>query len=334
MTVYYRPIAQVDACRPDDAMPLAGSWSWFNTVERIERSQKPTLIGIGDVPADVIERISSDRAPVAGLQLDQPKIMGILNVTPDSFSDGGKFLERSNGVPHALQMVADGADILDIGGESTRPGAKEVTIEEEIARTAPVIEAIGKASDVPISIDTRKSAVASAAITAGATIVNDVSGFEFDPRLKDVVASSGLPVCLMHSQGDPENMQKDPRYDDVLLDVYDFLQTKIDEAEAAGIPRDRVIVDPGIGFGKTLDHNLRLLRGISLIHSLGCSILLGVSRKRFIGTLGNAQEADQRISGSVAVAMAAVSQGVQILRVHDVGETRQALSLHMAVTSA
>ena len=334
MSVYYRPIAQIDPCRPADALPIAGGWSWFNRVERIERGRTSELLTRGEVPADVLNRISAPRAPVAGLELDQPKIMGILNVTPDSFSDGGKFLERSNGVPHALQMVADGADILDIGGESTRPGAQEVEIEEEIVRTAPVIEAIRKSSDMPVSIDTRKSVVATAAINAGATIVNDVSGFEFDPRLSEVVALSGLPVCLMHSQGDPETMQKDPRYDDVLLDVYDFLQGKVDEAVADGIPRDRIIVDPGIGFGKTLDHNIRLLRGISLFHALGCSILLGVSRKRFIGTLGNAPEADQRVSGSVAVAMAAVSQGVQILRVHDVAETRQALSLHMAVTSA
>lgn len=334
MSVYYRPIAQIDPCRPADALPIAGGWSWFNRVERIERGRTSELLTLGEVPADVLNLISAPRAAVAGLELDQPKIMGILNVTPDSFSDGGKFFERSNGVPHALQMVADGADILDIGGESTRPGAQEVEIEEEIARTAPVIEAIRKSSDVPVSIDTRKSVVATTAINAGATIVNDVSGFEFDPRLSEVVASSGLPVCLMHSQGDPETMQKDPRYNDVLLDVYDFLQGKVDEAVAAGIPRDRIIVDPGIGFGKTLDHNIRLLRGISLFHALGCSILLGVSRKRFIGTLGNAPEADQRVSGSVAVAMAAVSQGVQILRVHDVAETRQALSLHMAVTSA
>lgn len=334
MSVYYRPIAQIDPCRPADALPIAGGWSWFNRVERIERGKASELLTLDEVPADVLNRISGPRAPVAGLELNQPKIMGILNVTPDSFSDGGKFLERTNGVPHALQMVSDGADILDIGGESTRPGAQEVEIEEEIARTAPVIEAIRKSSDMPVSIDTRKSVVATAAINAGATIVNDVSGFEFDPRLSEVVALSGLPVCLMHSQGDPETMQKDPRYDDVLLDVYDFLQGKVDEAVADGIPRDRIIVDPGIGFGKTLVHNIRLLRGISLFHALGCSILLGVSRKRFIGTLGNAPEADQRVSGSVAVAMAAVSQGVQILRVHDVAETRQALSLHMAVASA
>ena len=334
MTVYYRPITQIDPCRPFDALPIAGGWTWFNTVERIERGQKSELISISKVPDDVINRISSDRTPVARLSLEQPKIMGILNVTPDSFSDGGKFNKHSSGVAHALRMADEGADILDIGGESTRPGAQEVAIQDEIARTAPVIEAIRKSSKVPISIDTRKSAVALAAIKAGANIVNDVSGFEFDPKLRNVVADSLVPVCLMHSQGDPETMQKDPRYDDVLLDVYGFLQGKVEAAVAAGIPCNRIIVDPGIGFGKTQEHNLRLLRGISIFHSLGCPILLGVSRKRFIGTIGNAPEADQRITGSIAVAMAAVLQGVQVLRVHDVAETRQALSLHMAVTSA
>lgn len=333
MSVYYRAIAQTDLCRPADALPIAGGWTWFNSVERIERGQVSQILRLTEVPEDTLNRISNPCERIAGLDFDLPKIMGILNVTPDSFSDGGKFLDRSEGVSHALQMAADGADILDIGGESTRPGAVEVALDEEIARTAPVIQAIRQASEVAVSIDTRKSIVAEAAISAGASIVNDVSGFEFDPALKQVVADSGLPVCLMHSQGDPENMQKDPRYDDVLLDVYDFLQSKIDEAEASGIPRNRIIVDPGIGFGKTLDHNLRLLRAISLFHSLGCVVLLGVSRKRFIGTLGNAPEADQRTPGSLAVAMAAISQGIQILRVHDVAETRQALSLHLATTS-
>ncbi|MDG1432087.1 MAG: dihydropteroate synthase, partial [Paracoccaceae bacterium] len=250
-----------------------------------------------------------------------------------SFSDGGKFDDATKSVPNALQMISDGADILDIGGESTRPGAQEVTINDEIARTKPIVAAIRQVSDVPISIDTRKSKVAASAIEAGATMLNDVSAFQFDPEMQVTVANAGLPVCLMHAQGSPETMQENPNYDEVLLDVYDYLRNKVEAAAGAGIPRSHIIVDPGVGFGKTLDHNLSLLRGISLFHSLGCAILLGVSRKRFIGTIGNTSLAADRMAGSVAVGMAAVSQGVQILRVHDVAETRQALSLHQAVTT-
>jgi dihydropteroate synthase len=222
---------------------------------------------------------------------------------------------------------------LDIGGESTRPGAAEVPVADEIARTAPVIAALRAGGiKTAISIDTRKAAVAEAALAAGASIVNDVSAFGFDPRLKAVTAQSGAPVCLMHAQGAPQTMQDDPRYGDVLLDVYDFLAARLAEAEAAGIPRARIMVDPGIGFGKTLAHNLTLIRGLSLFHSLGCPILLGVSRKKFIGTVGAESDATRRTPGSVAVALAGVAQGAQVLRVHDVWETRQALALWRSAT--
>lgn len=332
MTRYYRPVLQSDAYRPDGALTLAGGWLWFTHVAVLERGQGSRLMPAQDLPSKARDRLTTPRAPVAGLSLNTPRLMGILNVTPDSFSDGGLFDDPAAALAHARAMEGAGADILDIGGESTRPGAVEVTVADEIARTAPVIAAIRAGSGVPISIDTRKAAVAQAAIAAGASMVNDVAAFTYDPGLADVTAQAHAPVCLMHAQGDPETMQADPRYDDVLLDVYDFLEARIALAEAAGIPRHQIIVDPGIGFGKTLQHNVTLLRGLSLYHSLGCAILLGASRKRFIGTLGHAADAQDRMPGSLAVALHGVAQGVQILRVHDTKDTKQALNLHMAMS--
>jgi dihydropteroate synthase len=226
----------------------------------------------------------------------------------------------------------DGADILDIGGESTRPGADTVPVAQEINRTAPVIEAIRAAGiTTPISIDTRKAAVAQAALDAGADMVNDVSAMRFDPDMAALVAKRDVPVCLMHAQGDPKTMQTDPTYADVVQEVAEYLHHRIKVAEEAGIARARIIVDPGIGFGKTLQHNVSLLRHLAVYHDLGCPILLGASRKGFIGTLGGAKVARDRMPGSVAVALHGAGQGVQILRVHDVNETRQALSLHLAI---
>ncbi|MFC2969323.1 dihydropteroate synthase [Acidimangrovimonas pyrenivorans] len=330
---YFRPIAMTDAARPEGALPLAGGWCWFDRVEVIARGQAPRLIAAQDLPAEVRQRLTAPRAPVCGLAMDAPRIMGILNVTPDSFSDGGRFDAPETALAHARAMRAAGAEILDIGGESTRPGAAEVAVAEETARTAPVIAALRAGGDSgAISIDTRKAAVAQAALEAGADLVNDVSGFDFDPGMAGTVAASGAPVCLMHAQGRPETMQADPRYDDVLLDVYDHLEARVARAEAAGIDRARIVVDPGIGFGKTQAHNLALLCRLSLFHGLGCAILLGVSRKKFIGTIGGAELAEDRAPGSIAVALAGVAQGVQILRVHDVAETAQALRLWQAVT--
>ena len=262
-------------------------------------------------------------------------VMGILNVTPDSFSDGGRFAAPDRAVAHARAMVAAGADMLDIGGESTRPGAADVSVEEEIARTAPVIRALyeGKVG-VPISIDTRKAAVAREALACGARFVNDVAALTFDPHLADEVVHARVPLCLMHAQGTPATMQADPRYDDVLLDVYDFLEASVARAEAAGIPRARIVVDPGIGFGKTVAHNLALIRGLSLFHQTGCAVLLGISRKRFIGTLGGGAavgQADLRVPGTLAVTLAGIAQGVQLHRLHDIDEARQALRLWQAV---
>ncbi|AJE48189.1 dihydropteroate synthase [Celeribacter indicus] len=332
-TMYYRPIPSTDAARPEGALTLAGGWTWFDRVELLSRDAAPRIIPARDLPEEIRTRLTAPRAPVAGLDLSRPALMGILNVTPDSFSDGGLFATPEAALEHALAMVADGADILDIGGESTRPGAAYVETGDEIARTAPVIAAIRGGANVPVSIDTRKAAVAQAALAAGAVLVNDVYAFTHDPDLARVVAGAEVPVCLMHAQGDPEVMQADPRYDDVLLDVYDFLAARIAAAEAAGIPRARILVDPGIGFGKTVAHNLALLQRISLFHSLGCGILLGVSRKAFIGRIGAAPEPRERAPGSVAAALAGFAQGVQIARVHDIRETRQALRLWRAVTT-
>jgi dihydropteroate synthase len=333
MTEYFRAIPRNDIARPKGALALAAGPCWATEVEVLARNHAPRIVPINDVPTDVLAQITAPRPPVAGLSLDQPRIMGILNVTPDSFSSDGVFGAPEAALHSALTMVQLGADIIDIGGESTRPGAQTISDAEEIDRTGPVIAALRAKRDIPISIDTRKSAVARAALTAGATLVNDVSGFTFDPELAPVCARNNTPVCVMHAQGDPATMQKDPHYDDVLLDVYDFLVQQISTLMAQGVPKTHIIADPGIGFGKTLDHNLALLRRISLFHALGCPILLGASRKRFIGTVGNAPLASDRVPGSIAVGLAALAQGVQILRVHDVEMTKQAVRLYNATTS-
>ncbi|WP_111734865.1 dihydropteroate synthase [Roseovarius amoyensis] len=328
---YFRPIPRTDHARPEGAQRLAGGWCWFDTVEVLQRDAPSRLVPARDIPADVLARLTAPRAAIAGLNLGMPRLMGILNVTPDSFSDGGRHNAPDTALAHARAMLADGADLIDVGGESTRPGAALVPVADEISRTAPVIAAIRAGCDAPISIDTRKASVARTAHQAGANFVNDVAGLTFDPELAPFCAETGLPVCVMHAQGTPEVMQKDPRYDDVVLDVYDWLEGRIKALEAAGIPRARIVVDPGIGFGKTLEHNLDLLRNLALFHALGCAVLLGVSRKRFIGTLGGAENAADRTPGSIAVALAGVAQGVQMLRVHDVAETAQALRLWQAV---
>lgn len=326
MTVF-RPIPQTGPARPDTALRLAAGWCWFTHVEVLERSRAPVVVPAGEAPAAVLDRLTAPRA-ITGLPDARPALMGILNITPDSFSDGGRFLEPRAALVQGQALVAAGADILDIGGESTRPGSREVPQDEEIARTAPVIAALRAGGlNIPVSIDTRKAAVAEAALRAGAGLVNDVAALGFDPALGPLVAARGVRVCLMHAQGDPATMQDDPRYDDVVLDVFDFLEGRIRVAEAMGVSRAQIIVDPGIGFGKTVAHNLALIARLSAFHALGCPILLGASRKRFIGTLTGESQADRRVPGSVAVALAGAAQGAQILRVHDMVETRQALTL-------
>ena len=266
-----------------------------------------------------------------GLDLETPRIMGILNITPDSFSDGGDLTGVADAVARAKIMSSE-AEILDIGGESTRPGAEPVAAADEIARVVPVIAGIRDAGiRTPISVDTRKSVVAEAALDAGADMVNDVSAGRYDPDMLPLVAARNVPICLMHSVADPKTMQSHATYRDVVAEVRDHLQERIAAALDAGVTRDHLILDPGIGFGKTTQHNLSLLRAIPRYDVFELPILIGASRKRFIGELGNAEGAKQRMAGSVAVALFAADRGARILRVHDTYETRQALSLHLAL---
>ncbi len=332
MSLYYRPILHWDAFRPKDALQLAGGRAWFDRLEGISRTDDSRSIHVSELPEAVHKALTTSRPPIARLDFSAPRLMGVLNVTPDSFSDGGQHNTPERAISHARAMADAGADIIDVGGESTRPGSAPVDEAEEISRTAPVIAAIKHALELPISIDTRKTAVARAAHQAGADLVNDVAGFSFDPGLAPFCAETGLPVCIMHAQGTPEIMQKDPRYDHVALDIYDYLEARIEALTAIGIPRSKIIVDPGIGFGKTQAHNLILLQNLSLFHGLGCPLLLGASRKRFIGDIGGTPVAADRVAGSIAVALAGVVQGAQLLRVHDVAETSAALKLWRAST--
>ncbi|KAF0677393.1 dihydropteroate synthase [Profundibacterium mesophilum] len=326
MSVLYRPLVQSGPVRPESALTLAGGWCWFTHVERIAPGTRE-VIEARDMPGEARRRLTAPRAPLGQLTLDRPRIMAILNTTPDSFSDGGLHDGEQKAAEGAHALIEAGADILDIGGESTRPGASPVALEEETARTEPVIAALAARWPGLISIDTRNAPVALAAARAGAGLLNDVSAMLHDPEMAEVARARALPICLMHSQGDPQTMQADPRYDDVLCEVYAHLEERVAAAVAAGIARERIVVDPGIGFGKTLEHNLALLARISVFHGLGCAILLGASRKRFIGTLGGAPDAADRMPGSIAVALACIAQGVQIVRVHDMAATRQAVTL-------
>ena len=334
MADYYRPIAQTDPARPEGAYRLAGGWCWFDRVEVLRRGETARIVEARALPEEVLDRLTRPRNALMGLDWSaRPAVMGVLNVTPDSFSDGGLYAAREDAALRAREIAAEGADIIDIGGESTRPGAETVPPEEEAARVAPAVAAAA-ALGPPVSIDTRKSAVAEAAVSAGATLINDIAGGRYDPAILDVAARHGVAICLMHSRDDPKTMQQDPSYDDVLLDIYDHLAERIGAAEAAGIPRDGILIDPGIGFGKTLAHNLALLRRLSLFHALGCPLLVGLSRKRFIGTLSGVERAADRVPGSLAAAQMAVASGAQVLRVHDVAATAQAVSVMLPLMTA
>ncbi|WP_421739208.1 dihydropteroate synthase [Caulobacter sp.] len=262
----------------------------------------------------------------------RPRVMGIVNVTPDSFSDGGRFLDPASGLGHARRLIADGADILDIGGESTRPGATPVAEEDEIARVVPLIQALRAQSDIPISIDTMKPAVARAAVAAGATIWNDVAALRFAPDAAEVAAELGCQVVLMHMLGQPGTMQDAPAYDDVVAEVEAFLLARAESAVAAGVARDRIWLDPGVGFGKTPEHNLALIAALPRLVALGYPVLLGASRKRFIAALDPlGAEPGQRLGGSLAAHLAGATAGVAAVRAHDVRETAQALAVWDAV---
>lgn len=266
--------------------------------------------------------------------LKAPRIMGIVNVTPDSFSDGGQFTQPDDAVDHAMALVDEGADVLDIGGESTRPGALPVSVDEELSRVIPVIEALSRKSDCAISVDTRKSAVARAAMEAGAKIWNDVSALGFDLKSLQTAADLECDVILMHAQGDPETMQNEPDYANVVQEVFEFLTARIEIAQMAGIKKERITIDPGIGFGKTLNHNLDLLRNLSTFTALGCPVLLGASRKQFISACDRDGRAVDRVGGSLAAALAGARAGVDIVRVHDVAHTRQAFAVYTAIDTS
>jgi dihydropteroate synthase len=343
--LYLRPIGflygpPADAATEDGlALPLAGGPIAFTGAVLIEgdptNSQRRlvtarALKDAGDADlAALLGRVTGPRPPFAGLDLARPVLMGIVNVTPDSFSDGGLYDETEGAVNHAAELASDGAVIVDIGGESTRPGSDTVADEEELSRVVPVLEEL-KGSPAVISIDTRKSAVARAAAKAGAKILNDVSALTYDPVCIDVAAEERLDVVLMHAQGEPKTMQDNPSYDDVVLEVFDYLEARIEACEAAGIGRARIAADPGLGFGKTLAHNLALLANVSLFHGLGVPLLIGASRKRFIGGLGQEKAPKSREPGSHAAAIASAAQGAQAFRVHDVAGTRQALGVWRA----
>ena len=271
-----------------------------------------------------------------GLTLDLskgPLLMGVLNVTPDSFSDGGEHFEVATAVDRGLEMIAQGADIIDVGGESTRPGSQGVSADEQLRRVLPVIEQLAGGTRKPISIDTTSSLVARRAVAAGAAIVNDISAGRADPQMFDLLAEVGSPLVLMHMLGTPADMQSQPHYDDVVGEITAFLARAIDKAIAAGVHRDRIIIDPGIGFGKTVEHNLEILRRLTEIHLLGRPILLGTSRKRFIGRILDQDIPKDRVCGTAATVALAVAGGAHILRVHDVAEMRQAVDMAYAIVS-
>ncbi len=325
-------------------LPLAGGRLSFAALDVLTRTTGATrrrTVVLGDAfsgdwgrdglaASDLLQALSEPRPRLAGLSLNQPRIMGIVNVTPDSFSDGGQHANTKAAVAHALRLADEGADILDIGGESTRPGSDAVDVEEELRRVIPVIESLRARTDKLISVDTRKADVMRRAADAGADILNDVSALTNDPKALDVAAETGLPVMLMHAQGDPKTMNDDPQYADVVLDVFDFLESRIQACAAAGIDKSRIIADPGIGFGKHLHHNVAVMAGLSLYHGLGVPLLLGASRKKMIGQLCDVQNAQDRVPGSLACALVGAEAGVQLFRVHDVRETKQALQVWRA----
>jgi dihydropteroate synthase len=350
MRTLLRPTGFVDSPFGHDGKVarLAGGLNWFGLVELIN-IEGGKRVSTEIVPVEGIEdrfdeaaaadwaRIIAPRPPLQmgerTVRLDQPQVMGIINATPDSFSDGGAYADAAAAAEAGAQMAAEGAAIIDVGGESTRPGAATVWEGDEIERVMPVVQQLA-ASGSAVSIDTRKAGVMSAAIGAGAKLVNDVSALTWDPQSALVVANANLPVVLMHHQGDPQSMQKDPRYDDVLVEVFLWLEERIKAADMAGIVREKILVDPGIGFGKAIAHNLELINGLALLHGLGCPIVFGASRKRMVGALANEAPAERRLPGSLTLALKAVEQGAQIIRVHDVPETVQALKVWRGLRDA
>ncbi len=346
MREYLRPTAFIDSPVGFDGqfMRLAGGMSFFSAFEvigvaggaRVSKRLVPVdgieaVIAGDEAAVAMLARLTNPRAPLVlgerTIRLDQPQVMAILNMTPDSFSDGGKHVGDAEGAASSgVAMAAAGAAIVDVGGESTRPSAPVIWEGDEIARTQPVVERLARAG-VAVSIDTRKAAVMTAALGAGAALVNDVSALCHDPQSVAVMAASNCPIVIMHSPDAAKTLHEGGVYRDPLIETFDWLEARIVALESAGIARSRLIVDPGIGFGKGVAENLALLNGLALFHGLGCPVLLGASRKRFIGALSGEAPVEARLGGSIAVALKAAEQGAQIVRVHDVSETVQALKV-------
>jgi dihydropteroate synthase len=341
MRTLLRPTAFVDSPFGHDGKVarLAGGMSWFAAVELItvegKRRTSTELVPVEGIEdrfdeemAAQWEALTASRPPLQlgdrTIRLDQPQAMAIVNATPDSFSDGGQFPDGKAAAEAGAAMAAAGAAIIDVGGESTRPGARSIWEGDEIERVVPVIRQLA-AAGTAVSCDTRKADVMTAAVEAGARMINDVSALTYDARSAGVAASLNIPVVLMHHQGDPQTMQDDPRYEDVLVEIYLWLEERIEAAVEAGVKREHILVDPGFGFGKNVGHNLELMNGLALFHSLGHPLVVGASRKRTIGALSGEAPADKRLGGSVAFAMKAMEQGAQLIRVHDVFETVQAI---------
>jgi len=357
-SVYLRPIALCDSPQSEEGecVRLGGSLAWASRFAVIVRENGKVVsrerVSAQDL-APVISRLPGDLSAAAEVQWsdfgrshgpmtcgervirhDQPQVMGILNVTPDSFSDGGQFLDDPDvASEHSAAMLEAGAAIIDVGGESTRPGAAAVWEGDELKRVIPAIERLA-GSGAAISIDTRRPAVMEAALKAGAHVINDVSALRYDPRSLELAASAGVPVVLMHAPGKGDDLHSDGDYGDVVLDVFDWLRDRRDAALDAGIARDRIILDPGIGFGKSVADNLALLNALPLFHALGQPLLVGASRKRMIGALSNEAPAHQRIGGSLVLAAKALEAGVHLLRAHDVAETVQAVRVWRGLRDA
>ncbi len=345
--VYVRPISLsygLDATRlirSKKALPLCGNKKiGFSKIQLTIRSGqiKSRDIGIEEVSKlkknlrgeikKKIKCLTSKRKNILNLDLFKPSIMGVLNVTPDSFSDGGKFISLNKAVQHAKKMKEEGADIIDVGGESTRPGAKEVSLTQEKKRVLPVIKKIKKYF---VSIDTRKSEVMNSAVQVGAKMINDVSALDFDPKSLETVIKKNKPVVLNHSQGTPDIMQNNPRYENVLLDIYDYFEKKIKTLTKKGFLKHNIILDPGIGFGKNLDHNLNIISKVGIFHGLGCPLLIGPSRKSFIGKIMKDQDSKNRLGGTLAAILMGAKQGVQFFRVHDIKEVHESLKVNQAL---
>ena len=336
----YGPTAS-EAISLGAALPLAGSsWIAFSGVRLWEGEPgnlKHAIARTATIQAieeprvkELLDRIVTARPPLAGVSLERPRIMGVVNVTPDSFSDGGETLESAAAVERATSLAAEGAAFIDVGAESTRPGADGISPSEELARLMPVLSGL-KDLAVPASVDTRKPAVMRAAVEAGAAMINDISALAYDATSVETAVALSVPVVLMHAQGEPKTMQDNPAYKDVTIEVYEWLERRIEAVEAAGLPRDRILADPGIGFGKTAAHNLTLLRTLGLFHGLGVPLIVGTSRKNFLGRITGEKTPKGRVSESVTTAIAVAAQGVQVLRVHDVDATNRAFSVWLAL---